>query len=218
MRIPNTNWTEGTLKQIASTTMSDYSVETTAYVKLLLHAAKFPANACSGLLVGEEQGQGFVITDAVPLFHHAAPLAPLLEVACAVVDTWCQSLSPRHKIVGLYYAGAALETTALSHFTEKLADKIDANCSRACVLLVDNQQLSSDAKSAVQVRPIALGSVRVYRLVDSHPYKRTCASLALAERRQARLGARGQPLAPREQHRAAGPRACARAAGVHGRC
>lgn len=129
--------------------MSDYRVEATAYVKLLLHAAKYQTNTCSGLLVGEEQGQGFVITDAVPLFHHDAPLAPLLEVACAMVDAWCQTQGK--KIVGYYHASESDGSATLSHFGEKMADKIEANCSRACVLLVENQQLNSEAKSAVQV-------------------------------------------------------------------
>lgn len=135
--------------------MSDYRIEATAYVKLLLHAAKYPTNTCSGLLIGEEQGQGFVVSDAVPLFHHDAPLAPLLEVACAMVDAWCQAQSQgKKKIVGYYHAGEAesSNSTTLSHFAEKVADKVEANCSRACVLLVENQQLNSEAKSAVQVR------------------------------------------------------------------
>lgn len=131
--------------------MSDYRVEATAYVKLLLHAAKYPTNTCSGLLIGEEQGQGFVVSDAVPLFHHDAPLAPLLEVACAMVDAWCQAQGQGKKIVGYYHAGEAEGSATLSHFAEKVADKIEANCSRACVLLVENQQLNSEAKSAVQV-------------------------------------------------------------------
>lgn len=115
-----------------------YSVATQTYVKLALHAAKRPASAACGLLLGREQGQGFSISDAVPLFHHEAPLAPLLEVACAMVDAHaqCQKL----KVVGFYFAGSGYSPSdsgnGLSHFAEKLADKVELNYSRACVLVV----------------------------------------------------------------------------------
>uniref|UniRef100_K3X3W2 MPN domain-containing protein n=1 Tax=Globisporangium ultimum (strain ATCC 200006 / CBS 805.95 / DAOM BR144) TaxID=431595 RepID=K3X3W2_GLOUD len=144
--------------------MGDYHVEASAYVKLLLHAAKYPTSACNGLLVGEEQGQGFVVTDAVPLFHHDAPLAPVLEVACAMVDAWCQT-QPSKKIVGYYHAGefGSESAAALNVFGEKVADKVEANCSRACVLLVENNQLNSEAKSAVQLllKDVKRGWIRV---------------------------------------------------------
>ncbi|KAG1698787.1 hypothetical protein DVH05_014742 [Phytophthora capsici] len=131
----------------------DYSVSTQTYVKLALHAAKHPANAVCGLLLGAAQGQGFVISDAVPLFHHEAPLAPLLEVACQMVDAYCQK-SQKLEVVGFYYAGSGYSSSdsgnGLSHFAEKVADKVEANCSRACVLVLDGQQLNSEAKSALQ--------------------------------------------------------------------
>ncbi|ETK84635.1 hypothetical protein F441_10608 [Phytophthora nicotianae CJ01A1] len=132
----------------------DYSVSTQTYVKLVLHAAKRPANAVCGLLLGTEQGQGFSISDAVPLFHHEAPLAPLLEVACAMVDAYCQK-SQKLQIVGLYYSGSGYSPSdsgnGLSHFAEKVADKVEQNCSRACVLVLDSQQLSSESKTGLQI-------------------------------------------------------------------
>ncbi|KAH7470838.1 hypothetical protein PRIC1_003337 [Phytophthora ramorum] len=143
-----------------------YSVATQTYVKLALHAARRPASAVCGLLLGREQGQGFAISDAVPLFHHEAPLAPLLEVACAMVDAYCQK-SQNMKIVGFYYAGngytSSDSSSGLSHFAEKVADKVEANCSRACVLVLDNQQLASDAKTGLQflLKDVKRGWTRV---------------------------------------------------------
>ncbi|KAF4046326.1 hypothetical protein GN244_ATG01255 [Phytophthora infestans] len=132
----------------------DYSVSTQTYVKLVLHAAKRPANSVCGLLLGTEQGQGFSISDAVPLFHHEAPLAPLLEVACAMVDAHCQK-SQKLQIVGFYYAGNGYSPSdsinGLSHFAEKVADKVEQNSSRACVLVLDGQQLNSEAKTGLQI-------------------------------------------------------------------
>ncbi|KAE9041174.1 hypothetical protein PR001_g6730 [Phytophthora rubi] len=133
-------------------TDSVYSVATQTYVKLALHAAKRPASAACGLLLGREQGQGFSISDAVPLFHHEAPLAPLLEVACALADAHAQR--QKLKVVGFYYAGSGYSPSdsgnGLSHLAEKIADKVELNCSRACVLVLDSQQLSNPSKTGLQ--------------------------------------------------------------------
>ena len=77
--------------------------------------------------------------DAMPLFHHEAPLAPLLEVACAMVEAFCQS-DQKLTIVGFYYAenghSSSESGTGLSHFAEKVADRVEHQFSHACVLLV----------------------------------------------------------------------------------
>ena len=117
-----------------------YRVSSKAYVKLLLHAAKHPHASCTGLLVGEECGHAYRVTDVVPLFHHKSPLAPQLEAACATVDAWCQQ--HKLKIVGVYQANECDVTEGsagpvLDVIGQKIADKVDANCSRACVLLVN---------------------------------------------------------------------------------
>lgn len=118
---------------------SVYSVQTQSYVKLMLHAAKRPASSVCGLLLGQKKGQGFNISDAVPLFHHEAPLAPLLEVACAMVEAFCQT-DEKLTIVGFYYAESGHSSSdsgnGLSHFADKVADKVAQQCSQACVLLV----------------------------------------------------------------------------------
>ncbi|GLD95503.1 hypothetical protein PINS_up004180 [Pythium insidiosum] len=131
--------------------MTDYRLFPEAYVKLLLHVAKHPANTCGGLLIGEESGTVVEISDVVPLFHHDAPLAPLTEVACTMVDAWCQRTDK--KIVGYYHANAVgLEAQpALSFSGEKIADHIEALTPRACVLMVENAQLHGEAKSGLQL-------------------------------------------------------------------
>ncbi|CAI5741041.1 unnamed protein product [Peronospora destructor] len=129
-----------------------YSVETSTYIKLMLHAAKWPASSVCGVLLGQKEGQGVLISDAVPLFHHEAPSAPLLEVACAMVDASCQK-SPRWQIVGFYYAGNGYSpsdsSTGISHFVGKVADKMEQNCARACVLVVDNDALETETKNGL---------------------------------------------------------------------
>ncbi len=136
--------------------MSDYQLTTPAYLKLLLHAAKHPTNACHGLLIGEEIGasssastsegegeggtkKGFVLTDAIPLFHHQNALAPEVETCCMIIDTWAKK--QKQKIVGYYFApenelAAETKHIVLDLIGQKMADHIEQHCSRACVLLV----------------------------------------------------------------------------------
>lgn len=132
--------------------MTDYRLFSEAYVKMQLHAAKFQASSCSGVLIGEESGGGvFEIVDAVPLFHHESPLTPMTEIAFTFVDVWSQQ--QKRKIVGFYFAnGIGLESNpSLSYSAEKMADQVESNCSRACVLLIENAQLNSEAKTGVQL-------------------------------------------------------------------
>jgi len=60
-----------------------------AYVKPLLHAAKYPHCAVNGLLLAERQkhrdSKILRIIDAVPLFHQSLTLAPMMEVALTMV-------------------------------------------------------------------------------------------------------------------------------------
>ena len=70
----------------------DYRVSATACVKMVMHAAKYPAGEVSGVIVGQANAsqqvgtQPIVVEDVVPLFHKAENVtSPLLEVALAQV-------------------------------------------------------------------------------------------------------------------------------------
>jgi len=69
--------------------MADVVLSRKAYVKPLLHAAKYPHCAINGLLLSERQkhrdSKALKITDAIPLFHSSLTLAPMMEVALTMV-------------------------------------------------------------------------------------------------------------------------------------
>ena len=69
----------------AITIMAEVVVSTPAYCKLVLHAAKYPHRAVNGVLLAEKPKNKDVksvrVVDAVPLFHQALTLAPMMEVA-----------------------------------------------------------------------------------------------------------------------------------------
>lgn len=119
--------------------MCDYQLSVDAHIKILLHAAAHPASTCHGLLLAEHARTKVInITDAIPLFHHDSPLAPITEVACATVDAYCQQESQR--IVGYYQARDKTsdngKTPLLTHYGERMADKLLSLCPQACIVLV----------------------------------------------------------------------------------
>jgi len=76
--------------------MADVLLSPKAYVKPLLHAAKYPHCAVNGLLLSERQkhrdSRVLRIADAVPLFHSSLTLAPMMEVALTMVRLDCSLL------------------------------------------------------------------------------------------------------------------------------
>jgi ER membrane protein complex subunit 8/9 len=63
--------------------MTDVTISSRAYVKMIFHAAKYPHLAVNGLLLSEksgERGQGLQIVDAIPLFHQCLHVSPMAEV------------------------------------------------------------------------------------------------------------------------------------------
>ena len=156
-----------------------YPMQTQSYVKLMLHAAKRPENSACGLLLGQKQGHGVTVSDAMPLFHHEAPLAPLLEVACAMVEAFCQT-DPNLTIVGFYYAenghSSSDSGTGLSHFAEKVADKVAQQCAQACVLLV---RRVSDPFFGQLCCATFCQAFSADSLLNNHPYVHLCMCLSL---------------------------------------
>lgn len=72
--------------------MTSYSISPLAYLKLMLHSAKYPANRTVGLLIGRSlptespSSKTIVgIEDAIPLVHNWTDLSPMTEAALQLV-------------------------------------------------------------------------------------------------------------------------------------
>lgn len=80
---------------------ADISISCPALAKILLHAARYPQAAVSGVVLAPARGGGgggdapstVTLVDAVPLFHLHLSLAPMLEVALTQVlrVRWCMN-------------------------------------------------------------------------------------------------------------------------------
>ncbi|XP_066570180.1 ER membrane protein complex subunit 8 [Amia ocellicauda] len=119
---------------------------TQAYCKMLLHAAKYPHCAVNGLLVAERQkrkdGQPVLCVDCIPLFHGTLALAPMLEVALTLIDTWCKE--NKYIIAGYYQANERMKEIRPNQVAEKVAARIAENFNEAALIMVDNNKFTMD--------------------------------------------------------------------------
>lgn len=73
--------------------MSDITLETKAYAKIILHAAKYPHCAVNGVLLATatkgkdgSRNQDMEIVDSIPMFHHSHYVSPMAEIALTQVN------------------------------------------------------------------------------------------------------------------------------------
>lgn len=113
---------------------------------MFLHAAKYPHCSVNGLLVAEKQkkkegpGLSVLCVDCVPLFHGSLSLAPMLEVALSLIDTWCKE--NKYVIAAYYQANERIKDARPSHFAEKVATRILENFSEAAMIIVDSSKFT----------------------------------------------------------------------------
>lgn len=72
--------------------MGEVSLETSAYAKIMLHAAKYRHCAVNGVLLADaskiqsgNKNQDLDIVDSIPLFHHSHYVSPMAEIALTQV-------------------------------------------------------------------------------------------------------------------------------------
>ncbi|KAG2470155.1 ER membrane protein complex subunit 8 [Polypterus senegalus] len=126
--------------------MTVIKLSTQAYCKMLLHAAKYPHCAVNGLLVAEKlkrkEGQPLIFVDCIPLFHGSLALAPMLEVALSLIDTWCKE--NKYVIAGYYQANERVKEHRPNQVAERVAARIAENFSEAALIMMDNSKFSMD--------------------------------------------------------------------------
>uniref|UniRef100_A0A8D1ZA73 ER membrane protein complex subunit 8 n=1 Tax=Sus scrofa TaxID=9823 RepID=A0A8D1ZA73_PIG len=135
--------------------MPGVKLTTQAYCKMVLHGAKYPHCAVNGLLVAEKQkprkehlplgGPGAhhtLFVDCIPLFHGTLALAPMLEVALTLIDSWCKDNS--YVIAGYYQANERVKDASPNQVAEKVASRIAEGFSDTALIMVDNTKFTMD--------------------------------------------------------------------------
>ncbi|GAA5894398.1 hypothetical protein JCM5296_005156 [Sporobolomyces johnsonii] len=135
--------------------MTSYSLEPLAYLKLVLHAAKFSTSTVCGLLVGtvDAASNSVSIVDAIPLLHHWTELSPMMEAGLQLAELFVKT--QQQVFVGLYVANERLGDTAIPLSLAKVADAIRKERPEALVLVVDNDKLASDEPAIIPYLPSA---------------------------------------------------------------
>ena len=114
------------------------TVEQPAYLKAVLHAARYPSSPILGLLIGRIttlKPLSIIAIDALPLFHHH-PIGPLVEVALLQAEAFARLHSGGAALVGVYSACEPLDKKDVSSVTQKIANKIAEHNGGAVIMVV----------------------------------------------------------------------------------
>ncbi|KAF9518539.1 hypothetical protein BS47DRAFT_1325296 [Hydnum rufescens UP504] len=121
--------------------MGTYTLNNTAYIKLVLHAAKHPHAPVNGVLLGVKSGNDVSIVDTVPLLHHWTSLSPMMEIGLDLARSHAEE---RHlKIVGYYQATERPNDPVLVPVGEKVSAVIKEGFENAFALVIDGSSLGS---------------------------------------------------------------------------
>ncbi|XP_048475271.1 ER membrane protein complex subunit 9-like [Rhincodon typus] len=127
----------------SSPKMAEVEISARAYVKMQLHAAKYPSCAVNGLLLAERApgtGGCLLLNDCVPLFHNCLPLTVMLEVALNQVDVW--SHAKNQVIAGYYQANDHMRDPRYRACS--IGDRVAEHLREAVLIMLDNTKLSGD--------------------------------------------------------------------------
>uniref|UniRef100_A0A8C5Q7N0 ER membrane protein complex subunit 8 n=1 Tax=Leptobrachium leishanense TaxID=445787 RepID=A0A8C5Q7N0_9ANUR len=127
--------------------MPSFKLTTQAYCKMMLHGSKYPHCSVNGILVAEKQKrrdghQPVLFVDCIPLFHGTIALAPVLEVALTLIDTWCKEND--YVIAGYYQANERLKDSCPNQVAERIASRIAEGFNDTALIMVDNSKFSMD--------------------------------------------------------------------------
>ncbi|XP_068098591.1 ER membrane protein complex subunit 9 [Hyperolius riggenbachi] len=121
--------------------MCEVELNTHVYVKMILHAARYPHSTVSGVLLGRQTPGCLTLVDCVPVCHLQLPLSLSMEVALTQIDSW--SALQGLVIAGFYQANAGLRDTSINCAALKAASLISEYQEDAVLILMENERLSS---------------------------------------------------------------------------
>ncbi|CAI2165907.1 12446_t:CDS:2 [Funneliformis geosporum] len=125
----------------------NYIINTRAYLKIILHACKYPTRTVNGILLAQvsnedDSSNQIIISDVVPLFHNWHTLTPMLEVGLQQIDIYANQ--NKLNVVGYYHANERIDDNKLPPFGQKIASKIFEKFNDAIALVVQNTKLSPE--------------------------------------------------------------------------
>lgn len=126
--------------------MAKYSISDEAYLKAVLHSAKY-VSAVSGLLLGSQDVDGVVrIEDALPLCHSATAqfTTPMAEMGLLLAHKLASSRG--QELVGVYYGNEIADDRSIGTVPCRIGDKIRERFEKAILLMVESSRLSPERR------------------------------------------------------------------------
>ncbi|GAA5857194.1 hypothetical protein JCM8547_009363 [Rhodosporidiobolus lusitaniae] len=158
--------------------MPSTSISPLAYLKVILHAAKYPYATTIGLLVGTVEGDKAVVVDAIPLLHSWVDLSPAMEAGLQLAEYHTKQQG--WVCLGLYVANERLGDQSVPRGVGKAAEAIRAERPELVVLVVDNEKLSPTSSEPALIphtfvsstwKPTTLSSANITLSDPSSPAK-----------------------------------------------
>lgn len=91
--VENCNASSASVTTTTTTTTTSIVLSPRAFVKMLMHAMRYPYATVNGVLIAEKKGSGakgkstsIKFVDCVPLFHSGHGLTPMVEIALTQVS------------------------------------------------------------------------------------------------------------------------------------
>ncbi|XP_034831403.1 ER membrane protein complex subunit 8/9 homolog [Maniola hyperantus] len=144
--------------------MGEVSLETSAYAKIILHAAKYPHCAVNGVLLADgskiksgNKNQDLDIVDSIPLFHHSHYVSPMAEIALTQIELQAQQ---DNTVIAGYYAACEnfRDNTVEKCPGQKIAEKIVEYFPSAVFIVVDNKRMVQNLDSpAIKIHKYSEG-------------------------------------------------------------
>ncbi|KAH9424429.1 ER membrane protein complex subunit 8 [Dermatophagoides pteronyssinus] len=147
----------------------DLVISTKCYLKILMHAFRYPHGVVNGLLVMEKKkkssGKSNRIVDCIPLFHSGHGLTPMLEVALNQVSNYLQNNT--NYIIGGYYQANdhfhEIPAPIPTVFAERISDKINEINPESVMIMLNDYNLATSIDNAEKLdQPLFL-----YNYVDA---------------------------------------------------
>ncbi|KAK4054951.1 hypothetical protein OIV83_000875 [Microbotryomycetes sp. JL201] len=128
--------------------MPQYTISALAYLKIVLHAAKYPSARVVGLLIGPASDDALV-TDAIPMLHHWTDLSMATEACLQLADIHCKNHNLCFK--GVYVCNELLEDIAPPATIVRLATAVAQQSPKQTTLLtaLDSKRLNSGTSALI---------------------------------------------------------------------
>jgi hypothetical protein len=122
------------------------SMSQPAYLKAILHAARYPASPILGVLLGRinrsaQRALSVSIIDSLPLFHHY-PVGPLIELSLLQAEAIARG-QDGVVVLGVYVASEAYDRKDVSSVALKMANKMNEYNGTAVILAVSTRTSAS---------------------------------------------------------------------------